>query len=438
MKLGLIRAIDYEEPYVLEPMGLLYIASYLKKYSNFEDVFIAEHVDSLIKEKPDIAGISTYTPYLSEAVEITNRIKEELNIPVIIGGPHVKVFPGLLPAGCDIGVIGEGEETVAELLELYRKEKSFKPEELKKIKGIIFKEGTRKITTPPRELIEPLDLIPPPRRELLKNLYLMPAIMTGRGCPYNCAFCISPLIWEKHRMFSGEYVCKELLEILKDERACDRIEIKDDLFAVSVKRVKEIRDFIVEREINKEVSFFVNIRANTFTEEMCSLLKDMNTTRVFVGFESNSQKILDFYNKRQTRAENQRVVDLCKQYDIQVIGSFIIGAPVETAEDIEETYDFIYRNAENMGSFTCSYLIPEPGTPVWDYIKPNLPPLKSDMDVLNIMYGRNHSEHLSREELEYHYKRLSSIVTGPGRRLNRAHNIAKKLQQAGYKSPLSF
>ena len=70
--------------------------------------------------------------------------------------------------------------------------------------------------------------------------------------------------------------------------------------------------------------------------------------------------------------------------------------------------------------------------------KPELPPLKSDMDVLNIMYGRNHSEHLSREELEYHYKRLSSIVTGPGRRLNRAHNMAKKLQEEGYKNPLSL
>ena len=266
----------------------------------------------------------------------------------------------------------------------------------------------------------------------------MPAIMTGRGCPYRCGFCVSPLVWEKHRMFSREYVCNEIVEILENERSCDRIEIKDDLFAVSVNRVKDISSFIVERGIHKEVSFFVNIRANTFTEEMCSLLKEMNTTRVFVGFESGSEKILSFYNKRQTAEENQRVVDLCKEYDMQVIGSFIIGAPVETEEDIEETYQFIKRNAKNIGSITCSYLVPEPGTPVWDYIKPSLPPLKKEMDILKIMYYKNHCEHVTREQLEYHYKRITDIVTGPDGYLRKAYDFAGKLQKAGFQSPLNI
>lgn len=436
MKLGLIRAIDYEEPYVLEPIGLLYLASYLKKYLNFEDVFIAEHRDSLIREKPDIVGISTYTPYLSHTIDITNAVKSSLGVPVIIGGPHLKVFPRLLPSGCDIGVIGEGEETMRELMELYIKEKNFSPETLRKIKGITFKEGQRQIFTEPRGLIEPLDKIPHPGRDLLKGLYLMPAIMTGRGCPYNCGFCVSPLIWEHHRMFSIEYVCNELTEIVKDERACSRIEIKDDLFAVSIKRVKPIRDFIVKEGLNKELSFFVNIRANTFTEEMCQLLKEMNSTRVFVGFESNSEKILKFYNKRQTTEDNQRVIDLAEKYDMSVVGSFIIGAPVETSEDIMETYDFIYRNRHVMASFTCSHLVPEPGTPVWKYLEPKLPKIRNEMDVLKLMYFRNYSEHLTEEELNNYYNKICSIKTGANENLNRGFTLAKELEKAGFENPL--
>jgi radical SAM superfamily enzyme YgiQ (UPF0313 family) len=136
MKLGLIRAINEEKISMYEPLGLLYIAGYLEKYLDIKDVIVTEHIDTLINEKPDIVGISICTIYLPEAHVIARRVKEELGVPVIAGGPHVSLLPDFLPPQVDIGVIGEGEQTMAELLTLYLKEKEFSPSCLEKIQWI--------------------------------------------------------------------------------------------------------------------------------------------------------------------------------------------------------------------------------------------------------------------------------------------------------------
>ena len=322
MKLGFITAADPKSNFnKIEPSGLLYMASYLEKYLNFENVIIAEDVETLIREKPDLVGISTYSTYIGRAGEIANRVKEESGVPVIIGGPHVTLYPDYLPEHCDIGVIGEGEQTMAELLELYLKEKTFEPHELRKIRGIIFKEGSERVRTTERELIFPLDRIPLPKRELVKDCFFVPNIMTSRGCPYKCSFCATQLVWKRFRTFSPEYVSHELLTMIDNDNF-NKIEIGDDLFAISTDRVKAIHDIIIDNELNKKAFFYVNIRSNIFNEEMACLFKEMNVTKVFVGFESGSDKILKFYNKKQTVKDNQKVVDLCHKYDLGIICSF--------------------------------------------------------------------------------------------------------------------
>jgi len=436
MKLGLIRAISEEKISMYEPLGLLYIAGYLEKYLDIKDVIVTEHIDTLINEKPDIVGISICTIYLPEAKVIACRVKEELGVPVIAGGPHVSLLPDFLPPQVDIGVIGEGEQTMAELLTLYLKEKEFSSSSMEKIAGITFMNGSQRVVTEPRPFITSLDDVPHPKRELLKGNYLMPNVLTGRGCPYKCAFCSSPAMWHKYRMFSNDYVCKELLSIL--DITGTRICIVDDLFTVSIPRVKEIGRFITERGIEKEVSFYVNIRANIFNEEMCHLLKEMNVTRVFVGFESGSDRILKFYNKKQTVKDNQRVLDLCHEYGITVLGSFIMGAPMERGEDIEETYNFIYNNAEKIGKFGCDFLNPEPGTEIWEYLKPKMPEIKTDEDLFEVMYFINWSEHLTEEELYEWQKKIDAIETGSRKNLNRAINFSMDLSMAGFQAPLSL
>ena len=94
-------------------------------------------------EKPEIVGFTAYTAGFQDVVELLNRIKKELECITLIGGPHVSCLPLQIPASADIGVIGEGEETLKELLELYFEDGNFTPEKLKNIDGIVFRDFAR-------------------------------------------------------------------------------------------------------------------------------------------------------------------------------------------------------------------------------------------------------------------------------------------------------
>ncbi|HPZ10536.1 MAG TPA: radical SAM protein, partial [Candidatus Eremiobacteraeota bacterium] len=111
------------------------------------------------------------------------------------------------------------------------------------------------------------------------------------------------------------------------------------------------------------------IRADLFTEEICKILKEMNVTRVLLGAESGSDKILKYYRKGQTVQDNQRVIDLCFHYGIELTASFIIGAPVETEEDLLETYNFIKKNSSKFWNVHIDPLDPLPGTEIWNYAR---------------------------------------------------------------------
>jgi len=204
------------------PLSLGYIASYINKYSDTKHPIqiIDENAGDLIedelpKNEPDIIGITATTPQIIDADRIATFIKENYpQIPIILGGVHVSSIPEQTLKefkNFDIGVVGEGELTFLELVNLYRKN-SFAPKTLKNVNGVVFRNNDKTIVTRPRPLIENIDTIPFPARHLLKmrEYYLNPRsvvrgfikrstqIMTSRGCPYNCVFCASHII-----VFSG-------------------------------------------------------------------------------------------------------------------------------------------------------------------------------------------------------------------------------------------
>jgi radical SAM superfamily enzyme YgiQ (UPF0313 family) len=162
------------------PLGIAYLASYLRAYSSQPpEIIIADKEKNLakfiLKNKPDLVGISTVSRYVDQAINLASRLKETLDIPVILGGSHITSIPYLLPRIFDIGVVGEGEKTMLELYELYNKFDDFPKSKLKNINGIVFFKNGKTIITERRKLIEPIDLIPYPSRDLLKMKdYLAP------------------------------------------------------------------------------------------------------------------------------------------------------------------------------------------------------------------------------------------------------------------------
>ena len=153
------------------PLGIAYIASYMRKYLNFYNTTIIDKEKPEIKikkEKPDVVGISAVTGEFVEAIKLSKIIKQQFDIPTILGGVHISLLPYTLPKTFDIGVIGEGEQTVLELVKIFEKFGEFKQEDLLKVDGIVFHKNNYLKFTGPRKPIEKLDSIPYPARDLLK------------------------------------------------------------------------------------------------------------------------------------------------------------------------------------------------------------------------------------------------------------------------------
>lgn len=375
MKLALVHlATSGSEP----PLGIAYIASYLRK-NGFNNTVIIEReniMKRLRKEKPDLVGISSMTYKFPEANALAGKIKAEFNIPVINGGCHISSIPQhLAESNFDVGVIGEGESTMLDLINLFES-KGFDKTSLCKVKGIVF---GKNIVTDRRELIEPLDSIPFPARDLLKmkEFYLLlrkglfdtlgvyTTIITSRGCPYNCTFCYPRGFWRKVRLHSANYVVDEI-KMLKDDYELDGIVIRDDLFIISKRRVKEIVNLLKKEKL--DLKFSIIARANLITKDLVCILKSMNVASISFGLESGSDRILNYLKKGTvTVKQNKDALKLCKKYGIYTSSTFIIGSPNETVDDIKETMKLV--SSKYLDDANVFQLTPLPATEIWDYAK---------------------------------------------------------------------
>jgi len=371
MRVALVAQSINEETYtqLAMPIGLCYLASYAGSSMGSEALDFSLH-DGTVEAgalDADLVGISTMSRYMPQAEKLARELKREKKVPVILGGPHITALPHTLPDCFDAAVLDEGEETFLELLTIYREEGALNAASLEKVQGIAWHDRGKVVVNKPRPFITPLDRIPFPRRDLWNFKDRMKWVASSRGCPYECSFC--GLARSRYRSFPADYVVRELQE-MKDTFQLRAITFQDDLFVADRKRLREIVGLIREKGLHAEMSFMVSLRADLIDEATMELLKEMNVTNIFMGIESASPTVLRFLkNRTVTVPDMQRAVDLCHTYGIQLEGSFILGSPMETMDDLKLTYDFIYDNymAGKLDMIAIYMLTPFPGTKVWDY-----------------------------------------------------------------------
>lgn len=412
-KILFINAIDPAKHLerLYQPLGLCYLASYLRKQfgENAFEFKIAYHdIDKeLEKFKPDIVGITSVSQNFNIAKKYAAIAKAE-DVPVLIGGTHISVLPQNLTENMDVGLIGEGEQMLTELMLLYEKS-GFDKDGLKKIDGLVFYENGKLMLTKKRKLIEPLDSIPFPARDLIE-VGDTAHVFSSRGCPYRCSFCASCRFWGKTRFFSAQYVVNEIKEVINNYNV-KTVAFWDDLFIADKQRLEEFVRLVEQEGINEKVGFGCTVRANLIDDKTAKLLKRMRAG-ITMGLESGNERALRYLKGDSVTVEqNSNAIKILRENGVSPNATFIIGSPQETNEEILETLSFIKNSG--LDFFSVYVLTPLPGTPVWDYAKQRkLVSEDMNWDLLDLDFEENHekaiilSECLDREELYNLYKKF--------------------------------
>lgn len=369
MKICLIEALDATKPsFRFTHIGLAYLIAWIKRQcASFCEVELAYSAAEVVAAHPDVVGISAVSSNYPAAVDLAATIKAALHVPLIFGGAHITNLPTGLPEVFDVGVIGEGEQTLQQLLETLHRAHTFTSELLGEIPGIVFYRDGQLCQTTPRTLLEPLDQLPFPQRQAAANSCLPQWSFSSRGCPYSCTFCSTSKFWQSYRSHSASYIVRELNELIAQFDPSMHI-FMDDLFAANARRLQQLADEFT-KSLAKPLPLTVTVRADTATEEICQLLSKLNVAFCHLGLESASEKVLQYLKNHTISVErSQRALDLLQEYGIKAIGSFIIGAPNENEEDLQQTYDFIERNCRSgkLTTFSFGALVPFPGTGVWN------------------------------------------------------------------------
>ncbi len=370
LRIALIQATGGDPRSYGLPLAIGCLASYLRARADTIpaslDILPTEKLAEVLDFKPNLVGISSVTSCFNHATAMAAQVKEATGARVIGGGHHVSALPHRLPVCFDAAVIGEGEETLRELIAATA-EGGWAPQVLSRIAGLAYRDGGGIIINDRRPLITPLDSLPYPLRTANPAHPDEATVFTSRGCPYSCIFCSSCRHWGRFRAFSAEYVVGEIEHVLATLPGIERIYSLDDLFIVPRERLRRIVELLQQRGLASRLRFRGFVRSNLVDEECCELLARINFREIRFGAESASPRVLERLKLGTASVEDhQRCIGLGRQYGFAVGASYMLGSPGETEEDLRLTYDFIVRN-KGQASVDGFYLLtPLPGTPLWD------------------------------------------------------------------------
>jgi len=425
MRIALFQAYHPDRPYQqsLPALGLGYVIAYLKRHRPALDVLFCFSEDELLASRADVVAISTTSENFGDAQRVAMAARETLGATIVVGGNHITALPHTLPRCFDIGVLGEGEQTFLELVQLLEARRKPLPNDLAKIAGLCFRDDNgRVVTTVPREPILNLDTLPYPDRDGLGDRWKVPYsqrvhLIASRGCPYKCTFCASSRLWKGYRVFSADYVADEIAHV-RARYSPREIHFFDDLFIGHRVRFREFCRLIEERGLHRGVVFRTHARADLINEEMADALARCNFRYIDFGIESNSAATLEYLGKHGTTSDtNQRAIDLLAERGLSIGVSIIIGSPAETREQMEETYAFLDGNRSKIDRLGVGLLMPLPGTPVWDEaVQRGLVAEEMEWDRLGIDFESGDisrcpimSEQLDRAEMTEVFRRFNAL-----------------------------
>lgn len=381
----LVIAPPYRLSQTSFPLGLMYIAAVLQNAGHCVEVLdmdvlnldVCDYARELRERHYDyvcIGGMITAWNFAMSTCDMVSDLKP--NAKIIVGGGLISSAPSafISAAKASVGVIGEGEEAVVEVINAFENGRP-----LSTVDGIVYKEDGQVVKTKCRKNIENLDSIPFPAWELfkVKETYCtfpshfsvrkasrMASIYTTRGCPFQCTFCYTE---KAVRQRSIGNVIAELKE-LKERYKVKHIVITDDLFVVRKKRTVEFCEAMIKNKM--KLTWSATGRCNIIDKELVKIMKAAGCSLMGLGIESGSETVLKAIKKQQTPKMIVDAVKMVSEAGITPGGSFILGLPPETKESVRETvalYKEINRYRTHVNKFFLA--TPYPGTSLYEEMR---------------------------------------------------------------------
>lgn len=358
--------------------------NFWKNVDTYRQEIEKKALDEYRKTPTPIVGITCYTPEYMEVLNLAKEIKSiNPKAKIIVGGIHPTLYPEELlneeNSPVDYEVIGDGEETLLELVQEITKKRP----RLSLIKGIAFKNKDKEIViTPNRHLNDNLDELFYPAYKLIDMPYYTTAspyairgcflrsfyLQATRGCPSTCTFCVA----KKLRQFNGGGKCtrirsaKSLIKEIKSlhhQYNLDSFYFIDDLFTINRQNVFEFCRLL--KENNLHLFWGCSSKVSTLNEELLKVMSESGCVQIDFGIERGSDQALRDIQKGISIKMIEDTFSLCQKYHIRTFANFLINLPGETKKDLLDINKLIERINPDVN--TINVFIPYPGTEIYDH-----------------------------------------------------------------------
>jgi len=366
---------SYNSPsFLFPPQELLSCASAIKVWSKAdvsvidaiaEEKSLISVIDIIKDKRPDMVvsmtGVECFDSDVNAIISIKNQMP---GIKMVAFGYYPSIFHQEVLDNTNIDYIIKGEPEVC-LSSLVKAIEDGKDQDA--IPGLI-RRGSK--TSIPPERIGDLDKLPFPDPSLLltnnyKEMLIQGSIaliQSSRGCPFACNYCVTSY-GRKVVMRSPENIVSEIEFLIG--KGFRTFRFNDDTLILNKARVEKMCELIIQKKL--KIRWTCLSRIDTLDQDLLTLMKGAGCKRIYIGVESFSQKILDYYQKGYKSADILQRIELVRRAGIQSSGFMIIGAPVEAADDLAKNKEGLRRS--KLDFVIISKLTPYPGTPLFEKLK---------------------------------------------------------------------
>ena len=382
------------ENYMRLPLlGTLYLGTILHERGHdvrvLNENITGEKIDPF-ELQADVYCITALTVSCTRAKSLAAQLKRvHPACKVIVGGIHASLLPDEFTAVADHVVVGEAEGIIVDLVEGRIEDKIVQGSPVADVGGLPL------LNYRLLEGYETMNVVP---------------VMTSRGCPFDCSFCtVTKIFGRQFRMFSAARVVEEI------ENALDCFDARsvffyDDNFTANRKRVEELCDLIIAKQLN--ITWTAQVRTDLARHpELAAKMVEAGCRWVYIGFESIHDETLAALHKSQTRADIEEAIRTLHACGMRIHGMFMFGEDHETPDSIERTVTFAIDNEIDTVQFMV--LTPFPGTQVYEQLAAEARLLHTDWDYYNgmfiVFWTKNRNPLKLQQETYDAYRRFYSL-----------------------------